>query len=67
MNDMPDPSKWKFDATPEELRVLYEKARAEFTEADLLKFFTEEEGVLFDDLIAELESRSNGTSQGSGT
>ena len=56
MQSFPDPKTWKFAVTPEELKRLYERAHREFTEADLLKLFTNEEGIPFDELLAELEA-----------
>jgi hypothetical protein len=55
MPDVPDPKKWRFEATPEEIRAAYEKAKRDFSEEDLKKFFTEEEGVPLDEFIDELK------------
>jgi hypothetical protein len=52
---IPDPKTWKFSLTQDEIRAYYAKAKAEFSEDDLRLFFTEEEGVPFEELLAELD------------
>lgn len=59
MNPTLNPESWKFSGTPEELQSLYEQARREFSEEDLKKFFTEEEGVSFEVLLQELEGMAD--------
>ncbi len=44
-----------FNPTPEEMKAFYEKAKREFSTKDLLKFFIDEEGQPFEELITELE------------
>jgi hypothetical protein len=58
MDPIPDPKDWKFHATAEEIKAFYEKAKREFSENDLRLFFTEEEGVPFESVLAELEEMS---------
>ncbi len=40
---------------PEELAAAYAKVKAEFSAADLQRFTEEDEGILFEDILAELE------------
>jgi hypothetical protein len=63
-----------FHPTPEEIKAYYEKAKREFSEADLKKFFVEEEGQQFSELVAELEamvqqakSKGNGNDRPAGS
>jgi hypothetical protein len=55
-----DPNIWKFDATPEEIRAQYERARKEITDEELLRgLFTEEPGRSLDEVIQEIEAAPN--------
>jgi hypothetical protein len=64
MPDAPDPTRWRFEATPEEIRAAYEKAKQDFSEEDLKKILTEDEGIPFEELLEELKRMPPGNGDG---
>jgi len=52
------------DLTPEELKEAYALGRAAFTVEDLLQFTEIDEGVLADEVIAEMEEIQKHADQG---
>lgn len=58
-----DPKNRPRSATPDEIKAAYEKAKSQFGIEDLLPILTEEDGVPFEDLLAEItKKRSEGKS-----